>query len=95
MSAIEIEFMRNRSRFKGLHYEDQVRLMKEYKRYGTYPFEHMNHSQRTDFRRTASRYLYIEKGNKMMMSVITKKKKGFENECEYSKKIATGLQIIQ
>ena len=31
MSAIEIEFMKNKSRFKTLHYEDQVRLMKEYK----------------------------------------------------------------
>ena len=37
MSAIEIEFMKNKSRFKTLHYEDQVRLMKEYKKYGTYP----------------------------------------------------------
>ena len=45
MSAIEIQFLKNKSRFKSLHYEDQVRLMKEYKKYGSYPFEWMNKTQ--------------------------------------------------
>ena len=34
MNAIEIEFLKNRSRFKSLHSEDQVRLMNEFKRFG-------------------------------------------------------------
>ena len=61
MTVVEIEFMKNRSRFKSLHYKDQVRLMKEYKRYGTYPFQCMGNSQRNDFRRMASRYTYIKR----------------------------------
>ena len=50
MSAIEIQFLKNKARFKSLHYEDQVRLMKEYKKYGSYPFEWMNKTQKNDFR---------------------------------------------
>ena len=46
MNAIEIKFLKNRSWFKSLHYEDQVRLMKEFKRFGTYPFERMNKTQK-------------------------------------------------
>ena len=85
MSAIEIEFMKNKSRFKTLHYEDQVRLMKEYKKYGTYPFEQMNKTQRNDFRHMACHYKYVEKGDKLLKNIITKKKKGLDNESEYLK----------
>ena len=85
MSAIEIEFMKNKSRFKTLHYEDQVRLMKEYKKHGTYPFEQMNKTQRNDFRCMACHYEYVEKGDKLLKNIITKKKKGLDNESEYLK----------
>ena len=54
--------------------------MKEYLKYGSFPFQCMNNSQKNDFRRMGSRYKYIEKGDKLMRSVITKKKKGFKNE---------------
>ena len=85
MSAIEIEFMKNKSRFKTLHYEDQVRLMKEYKKHGTLPFEQMNKTQRNDFRCMAHHYEYVEKGGKLLKNIITKKKKGLDNESEYLK----------
>ena len=85
MSAIEIEFMKNKSRFKTLHYEDQVRLMKEYKKHGTLPFEQMNKTQRNDFRCMACHYEYVEKGDKLLKNIITKKKKGLDNESEYLK----------
>ena len=49
MEAIEIQFTKNKSRFKSLHYEDQVRLMKEYLKHGSLPFEHMKHSQYNGF----------------------------------------------
>ena len=83
MDAIEIQFTKNKSRFKSLHYEDQVRLMKEYLKHGSLPFECMNHSQKMDFKCMASWYKYIHNGDKLMKNVITKKKKGFDNECEY------------
>ena len=85
MSAIEIEFVKNKSRFKTLHYEDQVRLMKEYKKHGTLPFEQMNKTQRNDFRCMACHYKYVEKGDKLLKNIITKKKKGLDNESEYLK----------
>ena len=74
MSAIEIEFMKNKSRFKTLHFEDQVRLMKEYKKYGTYPFEQMNKTQRNDFRCMACHYEYVEKGDKLLKNCYNKEK---------------------
>ena len=83
MEAIEIKFTKNKSRFKSLHYEDQVRLMKEYLKHGSLPFECMNHSQKMDFKWMASCYKYIPKGDKLMKNVITKKKKVFDNEHEY------------
>ena len=82
MEAIEIQFTKNKSRFKSLHYEDQVR-MKEYLKHGSLPFECMNHSQKMDFKQMASQYKYIPKGDKLMKNVITKKKKGFDNGHEY------------
>ena len=85
MSAIGIEFMKNKSRFKTLHYEDQVRLMKEYKKCGTYPFEQMNKTQRNDFRCMACHYEYVEKGDKLLKNIITKKNKRLDNESEYLK----------
>ena len=36
-----------------------------------------------DFKQMASHYKYIPKGDKLMKNVITKKKKGFDNEHEY------------
>ena len=83
MEAIEIQFTKNKSRFKSLHYEDQVRLMKEYLKHGSLPFECMNHSQKMYFKQMASCYKYIPKGDKLMKNVITKKKKGFDKEHEY------------
>ena len=85
MNAIEIKFLKNRSQFKSLHYEDQVRLMKEFKRFGTYPFERMNKQQKNDFRCMACHYEYVDKGDKLLKNIITKKKKGLGNESEYLK----------
>ena len=69
-------------RFKSLHFKDQVWLMKEYLKYGSLPFQHMNHSQKNDFKWMASHYKYVSTGDKLMKNVITKKKKGFDNESE-------------
>ena len=48
MDAIEIQFCRNRSRFKSLHFEDQMRLMTRYLKEGTMPFEIMTPIQKRD-----------------------------------------------
>ena len=82
MDAIEVQFIKNKSRFKSLHFEDQVWLMKEYLKYGSLPFECMNHSQKKDFKQMACHYKYVPTGDKLMKNVITKKKKGFNNESE-------------
>ena len=42
MDAIEIQFCRNRSRFKSLHFEDQMHLMTQYLKEGVLPFEVMS-----------------------------------------------------
>ena len=52
----------------------------------------MNNSQKNDFRRMASRYQYIRNGDKLMRSVITKKK-GFEHEREYTLHLQQGLVL--
>ena len=63
-------------------FEDQVQLMKEYLKYGSMPFECMNHSQKNDFKQMASHYKYVPTGDKLIKNVITKKKKRFNNESE-------------
>ena len=50
MDAIEVQFVKNKSRFKSLHYEYQVRLMKECLECGSLPFEYVDHSQKNDFK---------------------------------------------
>ena len=79
--AVEIEFCRNRLRFKSLHYEDQMRLMKDYLLFGQMPFECMTSGQKTDFKRMAKKYA-IEKGTCKLMKQVTSKKckDGRDNE---------------
>ena len=48
--------------------------MKEYKKYGTYPFEQMNKAQRNDFRHVACHYEYVEKGDKLLKKHCNKEK---------------------
>ena len=55
--AVEIEFCRNRSRFKTLHYKDQMKLMRNYLFCDQMPFEHITPRQKTDFKRMAKNYL--------------------------------------
>ena len=54
--AVELEFCQNRSRYKSLHYEDQMRLIKDYLLFGQMPFEQMTPGQKTDFKRMAKNY---------------------------------------
>ena len=81
--------MKNKSRFKSLHYEDQVRLMKEYKKYGTFPFKRM----KNDFRRMASHYQYVEKRDILPRSIITKKKWAWKMNVLHALKAHQGLTL--
>ena len=54
--AMVNEFCRNGSRFKTLHYEDQMRLMRNYLLYGQIPFQCMTPRQKIDFKRMAKNY---------------------------------------
>ena len=81
--AVEIQFCRNRSRFKCLHYEDQMRLMKNYLLFGQMPFERMSPSQKTDFKRMAKNYAIDKDTCKLLKQVTSKKwKDSRDNECK-------------
>ena len=45
----------------------------------------MNKTQRNDFIHMACHYKYVEKGDKLLKNIITKKKKGLDNKSEYLK----------
>ena len=45
----------------------------------------MNKTQKNDFRCMACHYEYVDKGDKLLKNIITKKKKGLGNESEYLK----------
>ena len=53
MASVEFEFIKNKSRFKCLHFSDQMSLMIHYLREGKLPFDKMSENQRKDFRRMA------------------------------------------
>ena len=90
--AVEIEFCRNRSQFKSLHYEDQMRLMKDYLLFGQMPFECMTPGQKTDFKRMAKNYAIDKDTCKLMKQVTSKKcKDGRDNE---SKKFHSYLHLV-
>ena len=75
MDAIKIQFCRNRSRFKSLHFEDQMRLMTRYLKEGTMPFEIMSLTQRRDFKIISVNYTYDFQQQILMKQVTTKKRK--------------------
>ena len=80
MDAIEIQFCRNRSRFKSLYFEDQMRLMTRYLKEGTMPFEIMTPTQRRDFKKFSINYAYNFQQQILMKQVTTKKRKYDANE---------------
>ena len=53
MAAVEFEFIKNKSRFKCLHFSDQMHLMIWYLREGQLTFEKMTENQRKDFQKMA------------------------------------------
>ena len=75
MDAIEIQFCRNRSRFKSLHFEDQMRLMTGYLKEGTMPFEIMTPIQKRDFKKISINYAYDFQQRILMKQVTMKKRK--------------------
>ena len=80
MDAIEIQFCRNRSGFKSLHFEDQMRLMTRYLKEGTMPFEIMTPIQKRDFKKISINYAYDFQQRILMKQVTTKKRKYDANE---------------
>ena len=71
--AVEIEFYRNRYRFKTLHYKDQMRLMSNYLLYGQMPFECMTPGQKTDFKRMAKNYA-LDSNHSTLLRQITSRR---------------------
>ena len=82
--AVEIEFCRNRSRFKTLHYKDQMRVMRNYLLYGQMPFEYMTPRQKTDFKRMAKNYA-LDSDHSTLLRQITSKKRHGEIPNEHKK----------
>ena len=82
MAAVEFEFIKNKSRFKCLHFSDQMHLMIQYLREGQLPFEKMTENQRKDFRKMAKDYSYDDKKDKLYRNVTTRRRYDKESECE-------------
>ena len=82
MAAVEFEFMKNKSRFKCLHFSDQMHLMIRYLREGQLPFDKMKENQRKDFRKMAKNYSYNDKKDKLYRNVTTRRRYDKESECE-------------
>ena len=82
MAAVEFEFMKNKSRFKCLHFSDQMHLMIRYLREGQLPFDKMTENQRKDFRKMAKNYSYNDKKDKLYRNVTTRRRYDKESECE-------------
>ena len=82
MVAVEFEFIKNKSRFKCLHFSDQMHLMIRYLREGQLPFEKMTENQRKDFRKMAKNYSYDDKKDKLYRNVNTRRRYDKESECE-------------
>ena len=82
MSAVEFEFIKNKSRFKCLHFSDQMHLMIWYLREGQLPFDKMTENQRKDFRKMAKNYSYDDKKDKLYRNVTTRRRYDKESECE-------------
>ena len=64
MAAVEFEFIKNKSRFKCLHFSDQMHLMIQYLR-GQLPFEKMTENQRKDFQKMVKNYSYDARKDKL------------------------------
>ena len=64
MAAVEFEFIKNKFRFKCLHFSDQMHLMIQYLREEQLPFEKMTENQRIDFQKMAKNYSYNARKDK-------------------------------
>ena len=82
MAAVEFKFIKNKSRFKCLHFSDQMSLMIRYLTDGQLPFEKMTENQRKDFRRMAKNYSYDEKKDRLYRIVTTRRCHDKESECK-------------
>ena len=82
MAVVEFEFIKNKSRFKCLHFSDQMHLMIWYLRGGQLPFDKMTENQRKDFWKMAKNYSYNAKKDKLYRNVMTRKRYDKESECE-------------
>ena len=82
MAAVEFEFIKNKSRFKCLHFSDQMSLMICFLREGKLPFDKISGNQRKDFRRMAKNYWYDEKKDKLFRIVTTRRRQDKEREHE-------------
>lgn len=82
MASVEFEFIKNKSRFKCLHFSDQMSLMIHYLREGKLPFDKMSENQRKDFRRMAKNYWYDDKKDKLFRIITTRRRQDKRGECE-------------
>ena len=82
MAAVEFEFIKNKSRFKCLHFSDQMHLMIWYLREGQLPFEKMTENQRKDFQKMAKNYSYNARKDKLYKNVMTRRRYDKESEHE-------------
>ena len=82
MAAVEFVFMKNKSRFKCLHFSDQMHLMIRYLREGQLPFDKMTENQRNDFRKMAKNYSYNDKKDKLHRNVTIRRRYDKESEHE-------------
>ena len=86
MDAIKIHFCRNRSRFKSLHFEDQLHLMTQYLKEGVLSFEVLSPTQKRDLKRMSMNYAYDFKEQVILKQVIHKCKKKRKYDRNKSKK---------
>ena len=81
MAAVEFEFIKNKSRFKGLHFSDQMSLMIQYLTQGQLPFDKMSQNQRKDFRKMAKNYAYDDKKQILYRNITTRR--CYDKQSEY------------
>ena len=82
MAAVEFEFIKNKSRFKCLHFSDQIHLMIQYLREGQLPFEKMTENQRKVFQKMARNCSYNARKDKLYKNVMTRRRYDKESERE-------------
>ena len=83
MAAVEFEFIKNKSRFKCLHFSDQMHLMIWYLRERQLPFDKMTENQRKYFLKMAKNYSYDAKKDKLSKNVMTGRRYDKESEHKY------------